>query len=83
MVDAAGSRLHHGDQARRGYRNNTKSNEEINPAQGDWAKVKRPLRSVSNQINGSALKYIFFTARQKDLYKEEEKNGKKELVRSA
>ena len=65
------------------YKNNKKSNEEINPAQGDWAKVKRPLRSVSNQINGSAIKYIFFTARQKDLYKEEvdERTGKKELVK--
>ena len=36
---------------------------------------------MSNQINGSPLKYIFYTARQKDLYKEEEKNGKKELVK--
>ena len=67
---------------KRSERYNKKA-EEINPSQGDWAKVKRPLRSVSNSINGSPLKYIFYTARQKDLYKEvvNPETHKKELAK--
>jgi len=55
---------------------------DANPAQADWAKVKRPMRSIANATSNSPIKYLIYTARQKDLYEEQTNDkGKKELVK--
>jgi hypothetical protein len=42
--------------------------ESTNPTQGEWATAKRPLRMLMNRLSASPIKYLIFTAREKDLY---------------
>lgn len=44
--------------------------ESTNPTQGEWATAKRPLRMLMNRLSASPIKYLIFTAREKDLYAE-------------
>ncbi len=59
-----------------------KYNRDISTAnmtQGDWAMIKRPLKQLQNQINGTGIRYLCLTARQKDLYEENEKGELKRI----
>lgn len=47
-----------------------------NMTQGDWAAVKRPLKELTNALNGTGIKYVVCTARSKDLYHD---NGSGEM----
>ena len=52
-----------------------KYNRDISTAnmtQGDWAMIKRPLKQLQNQINGTGIRYLCMTAREKPLYEENE-----------
>jgi len=49
-----------------------------NLTQSDWGLIKRPLKQLQNRINGTGIRYLCLTARQKDLY--EEVNGESKKV---
>jgi hypothetical protein len=48
-----------------------------NLTQSDWGLIKRPLKQLQNRINGTGIRYLCLTARQKDLYEEINGESKK------
>src|SRR5579859_4283400 len=58
-----------------------KSADQANMTQLDWVLAKRPLKRLNTRLNNSPIKFIIFTAREKDLYQQKEGGKKDELVK--
>lgn len=57
--------------------------DAVNMAQLDWVKAKRPLKQLMTRFANSPIQYLVFTAREKDLYEDQEQpgGGEKKLVK--
>lgn len=53
--------------------------ETANSTQLDWALAKRPLKRLNTKINASPIKYLIFTAREKDEYEDQPDGTQKKI----